>query len=614
MKARGQPVLELQGGNRGDIDVSEETVLLKPSPQKTHWFGKEPTIIGEEVIPQFLSDRKQQENNGNGAEKDNQYGGEQGFEWGRSRINGDRKPSTRKKEEKTKPSKGGSFAYVLNVPPISEKAKVEKEGKEEEGGEDKRGKPDFSNRRLLGSNLGLSRSADFVEENEHDSADLMRSRRDDDSRPSDGDDGDEPRGARENNGGDDGAGVGIGIGGVDGGRGGIGGDITQRVNLKHGSVWDTGEPDSPEEDARGGDGDDGGDDDEPGGAEEDSDVDDPKVERRRKRVKRGRINPDNPIPPPMCPPRLVDLLEEALHVDAKRPITPREIAKSSRSAGQSRRQMKRTEDGGSSTSSSSSIRGSSTTKAGHWSGNEEKFWWSAVTLAENGAPAAVQRSRSRAEEGGAGGNLWQPAGHLPTWLGGVGGGGAGGGRGWGRDGDNNAVATPRSLVAQQALGSGFKAIAAYRAHDTKGGLKGALERGGNGDDSDDRLPVRLTGFTWDGVTVVAKETVAGCARVADSRLANQKTPSRTVPPRKEAQGSTPPVQKGDGGEHSWEDVVDVSGGGAEGGNGGSSRRMCLEVEEAFVPSAETVVDIIVPVRWFDMGWRGVMWCSVVVFK
>ncbi|CAN0542232.1 unnamed protein product, partial [Ectocarpus sp. 12 AP-2014] len=36
----------------------------------------------------------------------------------------------------------------------------------------------------------------------------------------------------------------------------------------------------------------------------------------------GRINPEDPIPPPRCPSRLVELLEEAMRVEAKRPAAP----------------------------------------------------------------------------------------------------------------------------------------------------------------------------------------------------------------------------------------------------------------------------------------------------
>lgn len=155
-------------------------------------------------------------------------------------------------------------------------------------------------------------------------------------------------------------------------------------------------------------------------------------------------------------------------------------------------------------------------------------------------------------------------------------------------------------LALRSLRSGFQAIAAYRAHDTAKGIQGSDE----GDGSKIRgrsFPLHVTGFTWDGVTVVAKETVPGCARVAQPTVG----PEGDWPSLSAVYGDDDPgffwgefvnvdeldaasgsnnIVEGDGYVEEREDA-------ARGG-----KRPCMRVEQAMVPTAATVVDIIVPVH------------------
>lgn len=109
--------------------------------------------------------------------------------------------------------------------------------------------------------------------------------------------------------------------------------------------------------------------------------------------------------------------------------------------------------------------------------------------------------------------------------------------------------------------------------------------------------MQLTGFTWDGMTVVMKEVVPGCARVAqpvtpnfvdvqknndvsswDSSWANFYE-DRDAVSEEEEQNSSEKKRSGDEG-------VDA---------GSAGKRACLAVEAMVIPSADIVVDIIVPV-------------------
>ena len=433
-----------------------------------------------------------------------------------------------------------------------------------------------------------------------------------------------------------------------------------------------------------------------------------------------RINPEDPIPPPACPSRLVELLEEALRVEAR----PRKVVTGSGStSAASKPEPIPGADAALAATAGTGAGDSADHTAGHANRGDgvgrdnaaPDVGWSPAAMAAlmvDGAAAAADRARSRAERGdGVGDTLgrarWEASlgrGVLPTWLAGA------AGVEWKEEtartkatgaataGPAGAVSSsavlPQSVVAKQALGSGFQAIAAYRAHEVEGWNEGGDAGGGgggvssssggvaqrpggaapeiaNGDGSTAAakttdggstrsttqppdgssnegeaegstaqgeagarlLPVRLTGFTWDGTTVVAKETVAGCAR--------------TARPAPLAPLSAPPWDTW--GSSEWEREDEGGGGGGEGslsrmdyddsaffgerakdvaaaaatladaavpgkdgdrgGDGGSARRHgdrgggvnpssppCLEVEAAFVPTESIVVDIVVPVR------------------
>ena len=420
-----------------------------------------------------------------------------------------------------------------------------------------------------------------------------------------------------------------------------------------------------------------------------------------------RIDPDDPIPPPGCPSRLVELLEEALHVEARSKKTAAMpglfpgggavVAAAAITTAASIAELPAAGTSGYTTREDD--RKDNAAPAAGWSPAV------VAALIADGAAAAANRARSRAEAergDGLGNTLgrarWEASlgsGVLPTWLGGVtglewGGGTTGkktaetatAGEGAAAAETINPAMLPRSVVAQQALGSGFKAIAAYRAHEVEGwnggGAAGSNSSGdkdppgaagvgtskanggegspprsrsrsrsatgppanGAGEDSEDEgerpLPVRFTGFTWDGITVVAKETVAGCARTArsappallsappplettswgsadpgmdydDSALSEYRAAEDTAQDAAVAARAEAAAPEKDGGR---QDIavgrrgdlgvgVGVGGGGSGRvgqGGGGKARPQCLKVEAAFVPTETIVVDVIVPVR------------------
>ncbi|CAM9851446.1 unnamed protein product, partial [Ectocarpus fasciculatus] len=394
----------------------------------------------------------------------------------------------------------------------------------------------------------------------------------------------------------------------------------------------------------------------------------------------GRINPEDPIPPPRCPSRLVELLQEALRVEAMGPAARRPPAAATAPGGTAPASREGSPVAVASTATATAsasgfaVVGGSTTgrrrqqhrrllqsadPPGEEKPDQEDSNWSpavAVALLQDGAAAAEDRARSRAERGDGKGNglgreLWEPSlggGVLPSWLSGI-------AEDWGREIAAAAAAAaaptvaallPQSVVAQRALGSGFQAIAAYRAHEVTGWKGGGLIGGGGGGgvqkkaeggpaengrsggggvgstteppvgDGDERplLPVRFTGFTWDGSTVVAKETVPGCARTAKP----PPTKLSTITPHWELlepsewgeddDQSVPPSSEGDGGvvagsldgggaaAQARRRMMAESGGGGDGGRDGRLRQQpCLKVEAAFVPTRDIVVDIVVPV-------------------
>lgn len=158
----------------------------------------------------------------------------------------------------------------------------------------------------------------------------------------------------------------------------------------------------------------------------------------------------------------------------------------------------------------------------------------------------------------------------------------------------------------RSLRSGFQAIAAYRAHDTAKGIEGSdgEDGGGRSKRRGRTFPLHVVGFTWDGVTVVAKETVPGCARVAQptvgpegdwSSFYDDDDPSffwdefgdvGDVDELSAASSSN--MVEGEG-----EEYVEKREDAARGG-----KRSCMRVEQAMVPTVATVVDIIVPVQDF----------------
>lgn len=274
------------------------------------------------------------------------------------------------------------------------------------------------------------------------------------------------------------------------------------------------------------------------------------------------------IPPPMCPLRLVDLMEEALHVAADTPSS------------------------------------------------EEKMWDPTVAALSDGAAAAAERARSRTQ--GSMGRMLTAAAEgwgtpsLPNWLGLSARARTGPGPGLGieRDGRHERALARRDL-AKRALGSGFEAVAAVRAHDVQwpgrggdnasgnmgqGGEQGQRQRQSKIGPGSGTLPVQFTGFTWDGVTVVMKEVVPGCARVAQpvtpnfvdvQKMKDLQSWESTWVGYYGDRGSVPEEEEQNG---SGVDDVDVDSGG---------KRPCLVVEAMVVPSKDIVVDIIVPVSKQD---------------
>eukprot|EP00752_Nemacystus_decipiens_P008487 g7584.t1 len=410
-----------------------------------------------------------------------------------------------------------------------------------------------------------------------------------------------------------------------------------------------------------------------------------------------KIDPDDPIPPPRCPSRLVALLEEALHVEARSKATAAGV-KPSPFPGAYEAVGGTTATTAAAVAENPAAAGGPADSTGvHTKRGEDdrkdaagpptdSGWSPAVVTAliADGAAAAANRARSRAERGDdplstLGRARWEASlgrGVLPTWLGGVAGLEWEEGTAGAKIAATAAVAAsatetvspgavlPRSVVAQQALGSGFKAVAAYRAHEVEGwsggvagfgsgsssghkgpsgtskgdGIINAKIGDGEGspptksattesppgaseDEGERSLPVRFTGFTWDGITVVAKETVAGCARTArpapppptlsdprgdtswlweddDSALSEYWVPGDAAAARAEAAA---PEKDGAGEERAVgrRDSFGEGGGGGsgrvEGGGGGRARSPCLKVEAAFVPTESIVVDIVVPV-------------------
>ena len=281
-------------------------------------------------------------------------------------------------------------------------------------------------------------------------------------------------------------------------------------------------------------------------------------EGKTEQLRGWRVDPSDPMPPPACPSKLVELLEEALHA--------------------------------------------ATSKG-------------SVTV-HNGAAAATERARSRVIMGSFDRWLGGTQGYsIPTWL------------KWASPGEGGGVSVQQQLVFR-SLESGFQAIAAYRAHDTKYGI--GTER--KGDAPTKRgiasLPLRLTGFTWDGVTVVAKETVPGCARIAQAMIPTLApnhgwTFSEVLSDddggffkksgmdgyhglgtyrNSEVEGQRDEGEDRDGGRNEEEDGKGY--GNRDGENGrqetedraGRGKGSCLRLEAAMLPTAATVVDMIVPVR------------------
>ncbi|CAN0057895.1 unnamed protein product, partial [Ectocarpus sp. 13 AM-2016] len=394
----------------------------------------------------------------------------------------------------------------------------------------------------------------------------------------------------------------------------------------------------------------------------------------------ARIDPEDPIPPPRCPSRLVELLEEALRAEAKRPAASSRRTPPAGGPAPAAREDARV--AAASTAAATASASAYAAVGGSMAGNRQQqrrrrrrlLWlrqstapseeeeeekpghdsnWSpavAVALLQDGAAAAEDRARSRAERGDGKGNglgreLWEPSlggGVLPSWLSGI-------AADWGREiaAKQQAAAVaapatpaaaavavlPRSIVAQQALGSGFQAIAAYRAHEVTGwkggGDSGSVQNkveGGPagsgvgsiteppvGEDEKKFLPVRFTGFTWDGSTVVAKETAPGCARTAKPPPTKLSTPrqklfepsewgeddDRSLPPSSDGGGGGGDAGSLDGGgaaAQARRGMAESSGGGGGGGMEGRLRQQpCLEVEAAFVPTRDIVVDVVVPV-------------------
>lgn len=264
-------------------------------------------------------------------------------------------------------------------------------------------------------------------------------------------------------------------------------------------------------------------------------------------------------PPQLCPPRLVGLMEEALRIAA-----------------------------------------ATTSQANDWNPT-----WSALP---GGAAAAAERARATSQGAGgrsASGGGWRKE-ALPKWLGSV----------LGRDRGQE----PWNL-AHRALESGFEAVAAFRAHDVEwpgresSGVDGDGTRVMDGGNAGFGLhfPLHLTGFTWDGATVVMKEVVPGCARVTQPVTPAAVDVSKTHVPSSLGErftlfsdlGDNKPSPGGDGqedgkagGKRDKTQVGQINKGvprDAVGAGGAGEKRACLSVEAVVVPTTDIVVDIIVPV-------------------
>lgn len=197
-------------------------------------------------------------------------------------------------------------------------------------------------------------------------------------------------------------------------------------------------------------------------------------------------------------------------------------------------------------------------------------------------------------------------------------------------GDHDTLA--RTTLAKRVMEVGFQAIAAYRAHDV--GWRGRAGRRGDGDgDGEGRTrgkdgfteevsslafasPLYVTGFTWDGVTVVMKENAVGCVRSAQPGVPISLANATVTRGSWDGASAVGTPRKG-GGEGSGDEGDGVGCDQLGGDAGGTTQRhpgcpedgdtlstggapdgelTCLSVETMFVPSSETVVDIIVPVR------------------
>ena len=200
-----------------------------------------------------------------------------------------------------------------------------------------------------------------------------------------------------------------------------------------------------------------------------------------------KIDPGDPLPPRACPRRLVSLLEEALYVESRKVASESDPAVSAGN-GDARSGGNVGGDGGGGGGDNNSS--NKTTAFNSKQQQQQQRKWPeaeraaaaavAEALTDDGAAAAAERARSRAQGvagryGGA--EEGPPPRSLPTWLAGAW--GMGGGRGGvagGRRGDGRVAesAVARKVVASKALGSGFEAVAAYRAHDTEMGMAGVV--------------------------------------------------------------------------------------------------------------------------------------------
>lgn len=323
------------------------------------------------------------------------------------------------------------------------------------------------------------------------------------------------------------------------------------------------------------------------------------VERESSREKAGEVPQTFPFSARMCPQRLMSLMGEALRDaamitssptadSARRPRVSSEAAEGDPEGGPK-------EDGG----------------GGGGSGGGR----------DRDPRRGVVWKRPRSSKSVSGG------GHLPSWLGPT---------------NHGGRTLARAAFAKQALRSGFEAVVAYRAHDVDwperhdgGGESEGPEGGGTSPEprnerdpppTDAGLsteearsiqrasPVRLTGFTKDGVTVVMKEVVLGCAQRAQARAAE---PSEGSSDTEASYGVSVDRDSEDGNETEAARSAGIGRSQVElgihgeteapceseereglGTRGEQHSRTCLSVERMFVASEDIVVDIIVPVGDF----------------